>query len=410
MYLSLYPACALCLTKFLFKRKCPQKHIFFACIWVLLEYIRGFMFTGFPWNLIGYATYNIPFFKQTASIFGIYGVSLVYMLIICLTFVKKSQKYAFFIALCSICYGGYIELLQNDAPQTEENSIDVRIIQPCIEQQNKLNHAMFMNNLNCHLSLSGLEENVRGRKRIVIWPEASINTFIDDSVIRYISSHIKNDNTYVFLGGDRRRNDGEIYNSSVLINKSGTILARYDKKHLLPFGEYIPNFLLSFGLRKVTSGMINFSPGIGDSLIKVDGIPDFGVVICYEAAFPSEIAGTKTQRPKWIINITNDAWFSGSDEIHQHLITTAFRAIEQGVPIFRCANTGVSCVIDRLGKITKKLSENTYGIIKTNTSLPEKETIFSKFGNIPVLVCLFVIMFICMLGRSKMGRKNYSRF
>ncbi len=155
--------------------------------------------------------------------------------------------------------------------------------------------------------------------------------------------------------------------------------------------------------------MINFSPGDNDRLLKVDGIPPFGVIICYEAAFPLEIVKTQRQRPKWIINITNDAWFATSDEIYQHLITTAFRAIEEGVPIFRCANTGVSCVINRFGKIMKKLPENTYGVIKTNTSFSEKETIFSKFGNVPILICLFVIMFVCIFRRNKIGRKNYSR-
>ncbi len=201
IYLSLYPACATCLTTFLFKQKSHIKYIFFACAWVLFEYIRGILFTGFPWNLIGYATYNIPFFKQIASIFGIYGVSLAYMLIICLIFVKKGLKYAFFIALCSIFYGGYVELFQNNASK-QDDSIDVNIIQPCINQQNKLDRSMFINNLNCHLSISELEENMNDRKKIIIWPEASINTFIDEAVIGYISSHIKNDNTYIFLVAD----------------------------------------------------------------------------------------------------------------------------------------------------------------------------------------------------------------
>lgn len=406
LYVSLFSAAALCLTTFLFKRKTVLKYIFFACSWVLFEYIRGFLFTGFPWNLIGYVTYNIPFFKQIASIVGIYGVSLVYMLIICLLFFRKTWKHSAAMALVPVIYGAYVEIFQDD--KQEDLGVDIHIVQPCIEQNAKLNRAMFMNNLNCHLSISGLEEENNQRKKLVIWPEASINSFISDEIIGYISSHIQRDNTYLFFGGDRKDIDAKIHNSSILINKSGTVLATYDKKHLLPFGEFIPEFLMNLGLKKVTAGMINFSRGKNSRLISTDSLPDFSVVICYESVFPGEIV--EGARPKWIVSITNDAWFAGSDEIYQHLKATIFRAIEEGVPIFRSANTGISCVIDRKGKIRKILPENVFGIIKTPMSFPSCETVYSKFGNSIFLSGILMMMLICLILRDICGRKNSLRF
>lgn len=404
LYLSLYFGAALYVTTKLFRKANTVKYIFFACSWTLCEYFRGIIFTGFPWNLIGYATYSAPFFKQTASIIGIYGVSLIYMLVICLCFLRKTRKYSLIIVGTATLYGGYAEIYQKN--EYVKNDINIHIIQPCVKQKNKLNPFMFTNNLNCHLAISDLDKSDQTpeSKKIVIWPEAAINTILTDEITACISSHISSPNTYLFFGTDRKDNNGKIYNSSVLVNKSGEILATYDKKHLLPFGEFIPEFLLKLGLKKVTSGMVNFTKGNNERVISANGIPNFGVIICYEAAFPGEIVDNK--RPEWIINITNDAWFEGSDEVHQHLITTAFRAIEEGIPIIRSANTGISCVINRFGKIAKILPENTYGLIKTKIPQSSAETVYSKFGNSIFLIGVSILILGCFIRRAKTGQKN----
>jgi apolipoprotein N-acyltransferase len=352
------------------------------------------MFTGFPWNLIGYATYDLPYFKQFASVCGIYGVSLAYMLIVCLSFSRKTLKYSAIIVFVVMTYGWYMEELCQGT-LTEESDVKVTIVQPCINQKDKMNRSMFMNNLNIHISLSDFEQVYRG-KRLVIWPEAA--TTSAGEAIDYISSCIPYSDTYVFTGADRIDNQGNVYNSSFAIGKNQGILAIYDKKHLLPFGEFIPDFLLMFGLRKVTSGITNFSRGTKNRLISIGNIPEFVPIICYESAFPGEII-ENGRRPKWIVNITNDAWFDGSDEIYQHLRTIVFRAIEEGIPIIRCANTGISCVIDCKGKILKMLAENVEGII--NTTIPNRtvNTIYSKCGNFGFGVLLAVVFLIPIIRR-----------
>jgi apolipoprotein N-acyltransferase len=388
LYLAMYSA----LSCYVYQKFCPRNYALFACIWSIFEYLRGITFTGFPWNLIGYAVYDLPYFKQTASLFGIYGVSLVFMLIVCLSLSKKTLKHSAFIAFIVMGYGWYIEEI-NQPILT--NGVDVRltIVQPCISQRDKMNRSMFMNNLNIHISLSGLDQVYRGR-RLIIWPEAASSVFEAGD---YVSSCIIYPDTYVFTGADRLDTEGHVYNSSCVIGKGKGILAVYDKKHLLPFGEFIPNLLLVFGLKKIASGMTDFSSGTRNRLISIKNIPEFAPIICYESAFPGEII-EKGGKPKWIVNITNDAWFSGSDEIYQHLRTTVFRAIEEGLPIIRSANTGISCVIDCKGKITKMIPENTEGVI--NTAVPDEttDTLFSKVGN---LLFFAMVILICLIQTTR---------
>jgi apolipoprotein N-acyltransferase len=369
LYLAIYPA----LSCYVSQKFSPQNYVFFAFAWCFFEYIRGIMFTGFPWNLIGYATYDLPYFKQFASVCGIYGVSFAYMLIICLSFSRKTLKYSALIAFIVMTYGWYMEEF-NQGILAEESDVKVTIVQPCISQRDKMDRSMLMNNLNIHISLSDFEQVYRG-KRLIIWPEAAISA---GESVDYICSCISYSDTYIFTGADRIDSQGHVYNSSFVIGKNQGILAEYDKKHLLPFGEFIPNFLLMFGLKKVTSGIANFSRGTKNRLISVENIPEFAPLICYESAFPGETI-ENGKRPKWIVNITNDAWFSESDEIYQHLRTIVFRAIEEGLPIIRCANTGISCVIDCKGRIIKMLPENAEGII--NTAIPNRiiNTLYSKY-------------------------------
>jgi apolipoprotein N-acyltransferase len=292
-----------------------------------------------------------------------------------LCFCKKTRIYSFFLAFIITVFGWYESEIIHPIIE-KENDIKVTIVHPCIDQQDKINTEKYNNNLNTHIALSGFNRPYQG-KRLIIWPEASFNMNISKE---YISSFISYKDTYIFSGADRVDNDGSIYNSSLVINKECKILGMYDKIHLLPFGEFIPDFLMNFGLQKITHGAINFSKGTKTRLISVKNIPDLTPIICYEIAFPGEIVH-KGSNPKWIINITNDAWFKGSDEIYQHLRTSVFRAIEEGLPIIRCSNYGISCVIDYKGHITKQLQENIPGKIDTAVPNMTKNTPYSRYGN-----------------------------
>ncbi|MDR1488476.1 MAG: apolipoprotein N-acyltransferase [Holosporales bacterium] len=408
LYLGCYPALTCCITKVFFPKKTTTQIIFFCCVWVLTEYLRGIAFTGFPWNLIGYATFDIPYFSQIASIFGIYGVSFLYLVIVLLAINRK--KFSIVLLFLVLAFG-YSKTEIYYPTKNDFSNIDLTIVQPAINQKTKMDYKMFRNNLNSHIALSNLGDGrttLYTGNRLIIWPEAAINCFLDkeSGVLEYVSSHIVHDNTYIVTGFDRVTT-GKIYNSLIVIGKNNKTYGIYDKRHILPFGEYMPNIFEKIGFKKVTKGMMNFSQGALPNTMKIDKIvPEFSAIICYETAFPHKIVENYV-KSKWILNITNDAWFCKSDEILQHLRTTVFRAIEEGRPIIRAANTGISAVIDCNGKILKKLPENVCGWINTNIPEGKIETMYSKTGDTMIISIISIIMVFCLVSRLKRGLRAH---
>lgn len=384
-YLSVYTGLVTMLTKIFAKTKVDFLWIF-SILWFFMEYLRGIMFTGFPWNLAGYTTYNIPYFSQIADIFGIYGVSFLFILIISLFTYKKTIKSGVSILAVTLLYGYYkVEIYDGYINPSNRNL--VTIIQPSIPQEEKMNMHFLKDNINKYIDISNAEDIYKGKK-LIVWPEAAINIPINNhrKIVEYIGAGINHSDTFIVTGADRRGEEREIYNSLCVIDKHSEIIQFYDKRHLLPFGEFIPEFLLDIGLRKVTPGILNFSIGQKKRTIKIDGFEQFDAVICYEIAFPGEIVDDKES--KWILNITNDSWFKDSDGPTQHLITACFRAIEEGKTIARCANNGISCIINCNGQITKQLKTDEVG--KINSIMPQKycDTFFSKYHNKTILILL----------------------
>ena len=167
------------------------------------------------------------------------------------------------------------------------------------------------------------------------------------------------------------------------------MVATYDKHHLVPFGEYIPLrwILVPLGLEKLTYGAIDFSRGPGAQTLSVDGLPPFSPLICYEVIFPGAVVG-KGLRPAWLLNVTNDAWFGTSTGPYQHFASARFRSVEEGLPLVRAANTGISAVIDPYGRIIAELGLGREGVIDSTLPKPLPGlTPFARFGNaIPLLL------------------------
>lgn len=396
LYLSIYPGIACYLTK-KFATTRINFILFFAVFWTISEILRGIVFTGFPWNLIGYATYDIPYFSQVADIFGIYGVSFILILIIGLLSFKKTIIYALSIFAIVISYGYYKVNLYSGyiIPETDT---DITIVQPSIAQEDKLLIEKFKQNIDLHLKLSDFQNRSYIGPRLIIWPEAAINTPITSKsdLLKYITSLIKGNNTYIISGYDRFDKDMKLYNSLAVLGKNGEIKQIYDKRHLLPFGEFIPKCLLKLSLKKVTAGMINFSEGKLKRTIKLKNISPFDCVICYEIAFPGEIIDNPES--KWILNITNDSWFKDSDGPTQHLKIACFRAIEEGKMIIRCANNGISAIIDCNGKLLKILKTNEINRIDYKVPGKYQFTVFAVYKNniiFTILIISFLFLFIC---------------
>ena len=241
----------------------------------------------------------------------------------------------------------------------------------------------------------------------VIWPEtAIIYSLSEEPLRRQVISKMLDKGGVVFTGFPRRdRSAGtfKIYNSMIAINDEGEIEALYDKSHLVPLGEYIPSFVkmffISLGFDQLFSGGQDFSEGDGLKTLNIKGLPPVGVLICYEIIFPGQVTDP-SDRPDWLLNITNDAWYGDSSGPRQHLLQTRVRAIEEGLPIIRSAGTGISAVIDAYGRIVDQIGLNKRGVM--NSGLPykiEKATLYSKykqwiFALISVIIAIVNIVLI----------------
>ena len=388
--LSIYPAIACLLAVYLSTNKF-NLNIYFTIFWTIMEYLRGILFTGFPWNLVGYITYNFTYFTQIADILGIFGVSFILLLITLLFRNKKQCAYGLILLLITLLYGIYrIEIFNNYIIPSETNNII--IVHPSISQSEKMSSNFFWRNVDLHVYLSHAENIDNSKRTLIIWPEAGINNTINDFIIKYLSSTVTNNNTLLLTGIDRIESN-KLYNSAVIINNKNEIIKYYDKKYLVPFGEYIPNWINFIGLSKIASGETSFSKGKLSNNININGYKPFDICICYEIIFPGKVMDYPSTS-EWILNITNDAWFVDSDEQYQHFVMVCFRAIEQGRSIARCNNNGVSAIIDCHGRVIKSLdTKNRDNICE---EMPKKyyNTIYSKYNNKIILTILGIILII----------------
>jgi apolipoprotein N-acyltransferase len=208
----------------------------------------------------------------------------------------------------------------------------------------------------------------------------------------------------LILGGERvtgqRQDDGrymvgDVYNSLFVVGPDAEIEDKYDKIHLVPFGEYLPfeDLLTSIGLKQLTHANTGFAAGSEPKLITPSGAPPFLPLICYEAIFPS-MAASDGERPAWLLNLTNDAWFGPTSGPYQHLHQTRIRAIEQGLPVIRAANTGISAIIDAHGRIRAKLPLNQMGVLDHGLPVAIEPTIFTQWGEKCFMLLAFLIFIL----------------
>ncbi|MDR0695618.1 MAG: apolipoprotein N-acyltransferase [Holosporales bacterium] len=390
LYLSVFPALVCFLSRAL--ATTPRNFaIFFPAIWVAMEYIRGFLFTGFPWNLVGYAVSDIPYLPQIADTVGAYGVSLVVVFIVASLHSARTAIYGIASLTAVLLYGFYKQELY-DGYITPLQPCLVRIVQPSIALMDKMDPRKLQPNIKKQVELSGISTSFYKGRTLVVWPEAAIVVPLNANprILEFFGTILTEKEVYLITGNDTIDKQRNIYNSAVVLGPGGCIEKVYNKRHLLPFGEFIPEFLVSLGIKKVTPGLMNFTHGRTSRTVHMKDFEKFNITICYEIAFPGEILDD--QWSTWILNITNDSWFKNSDGPTQHLRSARFRAIEEGRAIVRCANNGISCVIDCNGKVLQLLETDEVGHI--DTTMPQKwhRTIFSRMKNAPVLLFIALII------------------
>ncbi|WP_328805701.1 apolipoprotein N-acyltransferase [Sabulicella rubraurantiaca] len=381
----------------------------FAGAWVLAEGLRGLLFTGFPWNLIGTGWAFHPLPLQPAAIIGTHGLSLVTILLAGLPLLglRRAVPLALLILLPWMGFGAW----RLGQPEPPAPGIRLVLVQGNVAQEVKWDEAQRLPIFRRYLDLTreGTARAAASGERVVaIWPETASPFLLaqDPEAIRLAALSLAPGAT--LLAGTVRAEWGEdrrlsgLWNSLVALSAEGETLAVFDKFHLVPFGEYMPLGGL-IPIRVVTGG-IDFSAGPGPVTLSVAGLPGFSPLICYEVIFPGAVTGT--ERPAWLVNITNDAWFGVSAGPFQHFAAARMRAVEEGLPLARAAQTGISAVVDARGDIVSHLELNATGSLEV--SLPGRlpPTVFGRAGSMLPLTLALLLVILSFL-RNRLETDNH---
>ena len=377
----------------------------FAILWTVAEWARGHAFTGLPWNLMGY-TWSGAFpgaiaMLQSAAWIGIYGLSFLTVLAASLSTRLGSLSLASasagrrlssaIAAALLILVPSVLGAIRLQTTPTADTGTWLRIVQPSVPQSMKWEPSAAERNLRLLLDLSAAP--TPRPVAAVIWPEAATPFLLErnPSLRRQIGT-IAAGRGYVITGAVRANPPPDpvrqIWNSLEALNKDGEIVVEYDKAHLVPFGEYVP-FRDELPLKKITPGTVDYSAGPGTRTIELSGLPRFAALICYEVIFPGAIVD-EYDRPAWILNVTNDAWYGQSSGPYQHFAIARTRAVEEGLPLVRVANNGVSGVVDPVGRVVARIDLNTVGYADLPLPAAGEVTPYGRGGDWILLVLLLL--------------------
>ena len=374
----------------------------FALAWTAAEWLRGHLFTGFPWLLIGYGWVPWTPVLQTAAFTGIYGLSLLTLLVAGLPTLlgepAPSRRRALVLLgaglglFAVIAVAGSIRLNNSDTGMVE--GVRLRLVQANVGQSMKWDPREREGNFQRHLALS--LSPAETRPTAVIWPETAITFFLaQDERHRYALANAVPPGGLILTGAPRATlaedKTVRFWNSLLAIDGAGTIVGGYDKAHLVPFGEYMPGRAwLPSWVGTIASRGSDFSAGPGPRTLHLPGLPPVSPLICYEAIFPGAVTDP-ADRPQWLLNLTNDAWYGLSAGPHQHFAITQARAVEEGLPLVRVANTGISGVVDAYGRITARLGLGEGGFI--DSALPRAlpaPTPYGRWGDGGLLALMLI--------------------
>jgi apolipoprotein N-acyltransferase len=375
----------------------------FALAFTAGEWLRGHVLTGFPWNVLGYVLASPLELAQAASVIGIWGLTFVAAAMFAtpatLTDDRTDLTRPWLPLLCAmaalVALGAFGWLRLSRMPTRLVDGVALRIMQPNLQQDSKFNYAAKARVMNQYIALSSRKSAARpGGLRDVthlIWPESAFPFYLttEPDALAQIASLLP-EATVLITGADRvgapppGAASSDTHTSIYVIDHHAAVLALYDKVHLVPIGEYLPfqTLLERLGLQqltKVTGGII---AGKRREPMALPGAPPALPLLCYEVIFPEEVL-PRGERPGWLLNLTNDGWFGISSGPYQHLLQARVRAIEQGLPMVRAANTGISAVIDPLGRVIGSLPLGVEGLLDAPLPRPVAPTLYARFGNGP---------------------------
>lgn len=375
-----------------------------AVILSLTEWLRGHILTGFPWNLLGYTWTNMLPVAQVNAWIGIYGLTFLTILA-ALSWAlispaprslksgtagqANAQRFTVPVILSLLLFLIYMAGAWRlaETPTTYVANANLRVVHAGIPQKDRYDRAKIRSIFDQYLTLSAHE----GAADIthIIWPEAAIPVVLSraPSALNAIDNILK-PGQFLMTGSSRIEDAGgaatKYFNSMHMIDDKGEIILTYDKSHLVPFGEYLPlrPILGRLGLKHLVAQHGDFSPGeTGARTLIGPNLPKFGPLVCYEAIFPEEVVSAD-HRPEWLLNLTDDAWFGNSSGPRQHLDQALVRSIEQGLPLVRAANLGISAIIDPVGRKIQTLALDEVGVIDTKLPKSLPPTFFAKNGDL----------------------------
>jgi apolipoprotein N-acyltransferase len=379
--------------------------------YALAEWLRGHVLTGFPWNVAGYGWGASLAVMQSAALFGVYGLSLLTVLFGASLAGLFERSLAWRLPLgmavlfVAIYAGGALRL--HEVPSQTVPGVRLRLVQPDIAQADKYRPELIVRNWERLIDLS--ESPAKTPPTLIIWPEAAPPFLLMRSREALAQIRSLTSGRRALLTGALRadRGDGRTryYNSFLVFGRDGRLSGVYDKFHLVPFGEYLPfeNLMKKFGLTKIVGIAGSFATGDGPHTLAVSGAPPFGPLICYEILFPGRVVGAR--RPAWIVNVTDDSWFGPWAGPLQHLLVARMRAIEEGLPVARAANTGVSAVIDPLGRIQSSLGLNHMGVVDSQLPARVAMTPYARSGDFS----FWLMLLSCALGAGLAARDRLMR-
>ncbi|GGE39780.1 apolipoprotein N-acyltransferase [Actibacterium pelagium] len=351
---------------------------------------RAYVFTGFPWAPLGAIWLDTPV-AQGAALVGPYGLALVTCLIPAALLTLHRHLVVSGLALVPALALAGFGLLRETQP-APDTDLTFRVVQPNAAQHLKWDPDYVRDFFDLQLTLT--EAPVEGPSPdLIIWPETAVAYGLGDKAPAMKMMAAASNDTPVMFGVQRRKGE-RLYNSLAVIGAGGQVTATYDKARLVPFGEYTPygavlDDLLGIGNFAAEAGN-GYSHGPRGQVLDLGPLGVARPLICYEAIFPQD-AGSNNGRPSWIANLTNDAWFGDSVMPRQHLAQTRLRAIEQGLPAVRAANTGISAMIDAHGNVRERLDLKTRGYFDATLPGALPETIYAKTGNLPGILLLFAL-------------------
>jgi len=413
-FLAFYMAFAFALARALWIRG-PWRILALAVTITAAEWLRGHLFSGFPWNTFGYALTGPLVLAQAASLVGLWGLTFLAVWLFASPAVladdRRDTPRPWLVVLVPLivlgAFAAYGAARLARTPTEFVAGVKLRIMQPNLPQDEKFNYSARAAVMARYLALSdrATGPGSTGMRDVthLIWPESAFPFFLqrEPDAMAQIADLLP-PGAVLIVGAARpvgmAPTPGVLraYNSIYAIDHDGSILGIYDKLHLVPFGEYLPfqDFLESLGLMQLTKVRGGYLPGTARKPMTVPRAPPFLPLICYEIVFPGE-AVLGAERPGWMLNLTNDGWFGRSTGPYQHLQQSRVRAIEEGLPLVRAANTGVSAVLDPVGRTVRELGLGEEGVLDAPLPRAIEPTVYARFRDGPaglVVLAAFAVV------------------